>query len=104
LERGESVPEILGRFKMGKLVWTAGVNDKVAENLYFAKYVTDCLARHGRGDWGDLDDHDKAENEYALRKGDLRLFSAYEKAGLPKIWVITEADRSVTTVLFPEEY
>ncbi len=92
------------KFKFGKLMMTRGVNDKVAEDTMFAKFVTDSLKRHVRGDWGDLNQEDKDENESALKEGDLRLFSAYESTGLPKIWIITEADRSVTTILFPDEY
>lgn len=91
------------KFKLGQLVWTRGVNDKVADDERFAKFVTDSLKRHAKGDWGDMCDEDKQENELSLKEG-FRLFSAYEKKGLPKIWVITEADRSVTTILFPEEY
>ena len=79
------------------------MNDKVAEDEEFAKFVMASFKRHKGGDWGDLCDEDKHENELALKAG-YRLFSAYEKEGLPKIWIITEADRSVTTTLFPEEY
>ncbi len=92
------------KFKTGQLVMTTGVNDKVAEDDQFARFVTDSLKRHVRGDWGDLSQEDKDANELALKEGDLRLFSAYESTGLPKIWIITEADRSVTTILFPDEY
>ncbi len=92
------------KFKFGKLMMTRGVNDKVAFDTQFAKFVTDSLKRHVRGDWGDLSQEDKDENELALKEGDLRLLSAYEKEGQPKIWIITEADRSVTTILFPDEY
>ncbi|MFA5186773.1 MAG: hypothetical protein WC551_09875 [Patescibacteria group bacterium] len=91
------------RFPMGKLVWTRGVNDRVAADAAFARMVTSCLARHSRGDWGELCQEDKDTNESALKEGG-RLFSAYEKEGLPKIWIITEWDRSATTVLFPDEY
>ncbi|MBA7471428.1 hypothetical protein ES707_06734 [subsurface metagenome] len=91
------------KFEMGQLVFTRGVNDLVATNTEFALFVTKSLGRHARGDWGDLSEADKRENEYALGKY-LRLFSAYEKLPLPKIWIITEADRSITTILFPEEY
>ena len=91
------------RFEFGVLVLTRGVNDKVADSVEFAKFVWDSIKRHGAGDWGNMDEHDKAENEFAIGKY-LRIFSAYEQAPLPKIWVITEADRSVTTVLFPGEY
>jgi hypothetical protein len=65
--------------------------------------VTDSLKRHSKGDWGDIGEEDKNENELSLRKG-FRLLSSYTAEGLPKIWIITEADRSVTTILFPEEY
>lgn len=83
---------------------TRGVNDRVAEDTKFARFVTDSLRRHIRGDWGDMTPEDKEENEHALKEGNLRLFSAYENLELPKIWIITESDRSATTVLFPDEY
>jgi len=82
---------------------TRGVNDLVAEREDFAKFVTGSLKRHANGDWGDLDNEDKKENELSLKER-LRLLSAYETEGLPKIWIITEADRSATTILFPDEY
>lgn len=61
------------------------------------------LYRHGTGDWGDLDDEDKAENAFALSRR-LRLFSAYNVTDELRIWIITEADRSATTLLLPSEY
>ncbi len=75
----------------------------MAENTAFAKFVVESLVRHATGDWGNLSAEDKEENDLSLKQG-LRLFSAYENEGLPKIWIITEADRSATTVLFPDEY
>lgn len=95
---------ISGKFKLGRLVWTRGVNEEIADNGEFAKFVIDSIRRHARGDWGDMCREDKNENELALTRGNLRIFTAYENKGLPKIWIITEADRSATTVLFPEEY
>jgi len=86
-------------FPLGRLVMTRGVNDLIAENKEFALFVLTSLQRHVRGDWGDLSEEDKEENEYSLTRH-LRLLSAYERPPLPKIWIITEADRSVTTVLF----
>jgi hypothetical protein len=83
---------------------TRGVADEVAQNEAFAKFVLNSLKRHANGDWGDMSQDDKAENELSLREGNLRLFSAYEHPTLPKIWIITEADRSATTILFPDEY
>ena len=68
--------------------------------------ILTAISRHVRGDWGDCcaaDAADAAENNFALDKY-LRLFSVYHSAGGVKFWVITEADRSVTTVLLPEDY
>lgn len=91
------------KFPLGQIVMTRGVSDLATENTDFAKFAAESLRRHTHGDWGSLDEEDKKQNEYALGKH-LRLLSAYEKYPLPKIWIITEADRSVTTILFPEEY
>lgn len=93
----------MASFRPGRLLMTRGINDLVAEDEAFAKLVTQGLARHLKGDWGDLCQEDKAENELSLKEG-FRLLSAYESPELPKIWVITEADRSATTILFPDEY
>jgi len=95
---------IATKFKLGRLVMTRGINDQVAEDIQFSKFMLDSLRRHARGDWGDMCQEDKDENELALRQGNLRIFSAYEITGLPKIWIITEADHSATTILLPEEY
>jgi hypothetical protein len=62
----------------------------------------DYLARHATGDWGDLCAFDRRQNEIALRDG-YRVLSSYEVT-VGKVWIITEADRSVTTILLPEEY
>ncbi len=62
----------------------------------------DLLARHATGDWGELCAFDRRQNEIALRDG-YRVLSSYS-VGRQRVWVITEADRSVTTILLPEEY
>jgi hypothetical protein len=62
----------------------------------------DYLARHATGDWGELCAFDQRQNEVALREG-YRIFSSYEVSA-ERVWVITEADRSITTILLPEEY
>ncbi len=63
----------------------------------------DLLMRHLTGDWGNVDEHDRRENELSVREG-FRILSAYAlKTGL-KVWVITERDRTATTFLLPEEY
>ena len=61
------------------------------------------LGRHVRGDWGELDPEDRNANERALQHGG-RLFSAYLSTNEVKFWIITECDRSATTVLLPEDY
>ena len=62
----------------------------------------DYLARHATGDWGELCAFDRRQNEIALREG-YRVLSSYEVL-VGRVWIITEADRSVTTILLPEEY
>ncbi len=70
--------------------------------------MQESLSRHLKGDWGEVDEEDKQTNDEALKQGD-RLLSAYNDTrfpghGVSTIWIITEADRSVTTILFPDEY
>ena len=64
---------------------------------------TPYLRRHNGGDWGELAEHDIRENQVSLQQG-FRLLSAYTLRSGAKIWIITEADRSSTTILLPEEY
>jgi hypothetical protein len=61
------------------------------------------LIRHIAGDWGDVDEHDRRENEFSLQHG-WPPMSSYTLSTGVKFWIITEADRSVTTVLLPDEY
>jgi hypothetical protein len=82
---------------------TRGVWEQARLDPAFASFCAESLSRHKDGDWGDLGPEDKAANDQALVCGE-RLFSAYTREELPKIWIITEADRSATTTLFPEEY
>lgn len=93
----------MAKFPLGQQVVTRGVYDHIETDPAFALFVKQSMDRHAKGDWGDLCAEDKALNDESLN-GEGRLFSAYEQAGLPKIWIITEWDRSVTTVLFPDEY
>jgi hypothetical protein len=65
--------------------------------------ILKALSRHLQGDWGTLDTEDWNTNERALKLGG-RLFSAYHSIQAIKFWIITEADRSVTTILLPEDY
>jgi hypothetical protein len=61
------------------------------------------LDRHVNGDWGDVPEEDRQENEFSVEHG-FRILSAYTTSAGEKIWIITEADRSATTILLPEEY
>ena len=85
------------RFSPGQVVITPGALAVLSDDV-----VRESLKRHLTGDWGDVDQHDARENERSLRAG-FRLVSAYHQ-GDTKFWIITEADRSVTTILLPEEY
>lgn len=93
------------KFNHGQVVVTRAVRALMEEDEAFQIFVNDSLNRHLSGDWGDLEDEDKASNEMALEHGD-RIFSAYttDLCAEKKIWIITEADRSATTVLFPSDY
>ena len=95
------------KFKPGTLVMTQGVSQAIQSDKDFAKFSANCMKRHLVGDWGDLSDEDRDSNNRALVDGS-RLFSSYK---LPnpiyaeeKLWIITEADRAATTILFPGEY
>jgi len=86
------------KFTLGNLVATPGALAAIEPREIF-----EALGRHSQGDWGEVNDEDRQENELSLAQG-FRLFSVYWSRGGVKFWVITEADRSVTTVLLPEEY
>ena len=87
-------------FKLGHIVATLGALDLLEEAEVNPLLL---LTRHVTGDWGDLDDEDKKANGEALQYEN-RIISAYEVRPGQKIWVITEWDRSVTTLLRPEDY
>lgn len=85
------------RFPLGRFVMTANAAKRLTP-----RQINEALRRHESGDWGDLAAEDREENDRSLQAGG-RLFSAYG-AGDNRFWVITEADRSVTTVLLPQDY
>ncbi len=87
-------------FELGRVVATPGALQALEENK---KYGMEYLGRHLFGDWGDLEQEDKEENELSVRKG-FRILSAYKLPDGQKLWIISEADRSVTTLLLPSEY
>lgn len=93
-----SVPQ--AKFPLGQCVITPDAVDALATT---GEQPQTFLLRHVQGDWGELDAEDIEENEMSLQRG-FRLLSRYLLADKTVIWIITEADRSVTTILLPEEY
>ena len=90
-------------FELGSLYMTDGINSKISEDLGFMQFVHNAFERYCNGDWGDLDEEDKAMNDRAIAKDDDRILARYEYNGEP-IYIITEWDRSATTILFSYEY
>jgi hypothetical protein len=88
------------KFPFGQLVATPGALQAFEQS---GESPLTYLQRHLCGDWGEVDEHDRAENEYSLQHG-FRLLSAYTLSSGERIWIITEADRSATTILLPSEY
>ncbi len=88
------------KFPLGQVVATPGALEALQttnqDPLLF-------LRRHAQGDWGDVDEDDRQENEFSLTH-ELRLLSAYTLTDGTRIWIISEADRSATTILLPDEY
>ncbi len=92
------------KFKLGSICLTNGVLNECNDTAGFHDFVMDSIEKHSNGNWGNLSEEDKRENEFSLNEH-LRILSAYNHSySGKKIWVITEADRSTTSVLFPEEY
>ena len=87
-------------FTLGQLVATPGALAAIGVS---GDDLSTYLARHQSGDWGEIDAHDRKENQLSLEHS-FRLMSVYSLNTGVKIWVITEADRSSTTVLLPDEY
>ncbi|MBI5386437.1 MAG: hypothetical protein HZA90_17335 [Verrucomicrobia bacterium] len=89
---------VSSKFPLGQTVLTAH-----ALEVLHPGDVAAALQRHARGDWGEVGPPDAAENEFALQEG-FRLLSAYTDRHGVKFWIITEADRSYSTILLPEDY
>jgi hypothetical protein len=88
----------IAKFPLGQIVATPHAITAIQPDE-----ILKALSRHVRGDWGTLDAEDLNANEHALRFGG-RLFSSYHSSQNVKFWIITECDRSVTTVLLLEDY
>lgn len=96
------------KFSLGQTVMSSSIADLVGVSDKFSSFVFKCLFRHKACNWGDLDPEDQEANNLALEYGS-RILSSYKipfSFGFDhsKVWIITEADRSVTTILFPSDY
>src|SRR5690242_13531482 len=97
----ESPPNGTGpKFELGQIGSTPGAIELL---VGAGRSPVEFIARHASGDWGDLDDHDRLVNEQALLHGG-RLLSSYIVSGDQRLWIISEHDRSATTLLLPQEY
>ena len=88
------------RFALGQTYMAPGAEEAL---MIAGQTGIEFLRRHMSNDWGELSDEDVRENELSLEEG-FRLLSAYRTAKGQKLWIITEADRSATTILLPDEY
>lgn len=96
----------MSKFTLGQLVSTRGVADLMGSSPDFQSFVWACYERYLKCDWGDPDREDAKQNDEAVKSGEDRILAAYTHPARPewKIWIITEWDRSATTILFPSEY
>jgi hypothetical protein len=97
-EQSAHAHDLTPKFALGRLVATPNALDAIPNDE-----IQSALSRHLRGDWGTLDAHDWNVNESALKNGG-RLLSSYRSSQNVTFWIITEADRSATTILLPEDY
>ncbi len=92
-------------FPLGRIVMTSNLQGQLqeADPEHWQEELKGFIDRHVSGDWGDLGEEDKQENDLSVEQG-FRIFSAYVTSYGFRVWVITEADRSCTTCLLPEDY
>lgn len=94
-------------FTTGKTVQTSAIHHEQQNNPEFAKNLREAYGRYLQADWGDTSASDKELNDSAVKNGDDRILAVYNirtSEGIRKVFIVTEYDRSVTTILFPEEY
>lgn len=93
---GRTTP--VAKFRLGRIMATPNALTSITNEDILVG-----IQRHQAGDWGDVDEHDRQANERALVEG-TRLWSVYHAVNGTKFWIITEADRSLTTALLPQDY
>ena len=92
------------KLKLGKLVITCTIQEEMSTNLKFYNYIMKCLKRYIENDWGEMVEDDKKLNDLALENNDERILAAYKSEEFSKVYIITEWDRSYTTILYANEY
>lgn len=94
----------MNKFELGQVVMTATINNTVADNEQFAKDIVRALSMYQQADFSEMEYQEDIDMNYeAIRTGNDRIFATYNTCE-GKIYIITEWDRSVTTILFPSEY
>ncbi len=93
-----SIVALVAKFNVGQIVVTQGASRELSQDA-----LLNGMIRHMSADWGELDEYDWKQNDAALEYGS-RLFSQYVSNDGSKFWIITEHDRSTTTILLPSEY
>lgn len=91
------------KFELGQLVMTRGIADEMTDDNKFSEDVNEAIKKYIQCDWGVTCEEDAAMNDNAVNNGEQRILAVYETCK-GKIWIITEWDRSYTTILFPSEY
>ena len=95
---------MMGKFELGQTVVTRGIDELMKNDSQFKSFVYASLNRYAKCDWGDTCKEDKRTNDEAIKNGE-RILAVYKQPDTKNvIWIITEWDRSATTILFPEEY
>lgn len=92
------------KFKLGRIVVTRSVSETMSENEQFTKDIAKALDRYMNADFSDMEYEEDIQMNYdAIKSGEDRIFATYNTCE-GKVYIITEWDRSVTTILFPDEY
>lgn len=92
------------RFSLGQVVMTKGINNTIAESARFSRFIVNSFRRYIVCDWGEMHSEDAKMNDSAVKNDDDRIVARYNNKEYGDIYIITEYDRSVTTILFTDEY
>lgn len=93
------------KFMLGRIVATRTIAERMNRELHFGQFISDSFKRYMNGDWGEMCQEDQKINNQAVEMGEGRIHGSYiYKPTNEKIWIVTERDRSVTTVLYPSEH